>query len=116
MKTRTESFLASSAEKHLSPALKDRIIQITLLLDEIYSEVHSSQYELLNSSILSKVCNDKNVEDYLAEIHSIVIEWDSDKIDFFGVFLQKTKNLFGLIPQLDGKLLTHLCSTERYAD
>jgi len=98
MNTRTESFLASSAEKYLSPALKDRIIQITLLLDEIYSEVQSSPYELLSSSILSKVSNDENVEDYLTAIHSIVIEWDSDKIDFCLKFFT---TLFHLLNQAE---------------
>ena len=34
--TSTESFVAYSAEKYLSPTLKERIVQITLLLDEIY--------------------------------------------------------------------------------
>ncbi len=78
--TKRESFLAYSAERYLSPELKDRIVQITILLDEIYSEVESSQYALLSSSVLSKIRNYDSLEDYLTDLRLLITEWDSDKI------------------------------------
>ena len=96
--TKRESFLTSSAERHLSPELKDRIVQITILLDEIYSEVESSQYELLSSSVLSKVSNYDNLEDYLTDLRLLITEWDSDKIDFS---LRFFTTLFNLLNQAE---------------
>ena len=83
--TRTESFVAYSAEKYLSPTLKDRIVQITLLLDEIYSEVESSQYENLKYSVLRKVTDYSNLKDYLSELRSIINKWDADNLSLIHI-------------------------------
>ena len=95
---RTESFIAYSAEKYLSPTLKERIVQITLLLDEIYSEVESSQYENLKYSVLKKVTDYSNLKDYLSELRSIINKWDSDNIDFS---LRFFNTLFNLLNQAE---------------
>ena len=96
--TRTESFVAYSAEKYLSPMLKERIVQITLLLDEIYSEVESSQYKNLKYSVLKKVTDYSNLKDYLSELRSIINKWDSDNIDFS---LRFFNTLFNLLNQAE---------------
>ena len=96
--TSTESFLAYSAEKYLSPTLKERIVQITLLLDEIYSEVESSQYEHLKYSVLRKVTDYSNLTDYLSELRSIINKWDADNIDFS---LRFFTTLFNLLNQAE---------------
>ncbi|MBF88694.1 MAG: hypothetical protein CMG75_03360 [Candidatus Marinimicrobia bacterium] len=94
----TESFVAYSAEKYLSPTLKERIVEITLLLDEIYSEVESSQYENLKYSVLKKVADYSRRKDSLPELRSIINKWNSDNMEFS---LRFFTTLFNLLNQAE---------------